>query len=212
MQDNIDRDAENSESLASNKQDATPLKIVPSYQIYLENRRRKETVLFSRISVVLVILLGFSALLASGILPLPFLDNFSEKIHYAETGDTPCPIGDQPLKPKKIKVAILNGTDINKLATKTGASLKTLKFQIISMANADNPDYSTPALILTSPKLVDQAYTLGLALPNSKIQLGHVNELTVILGQGFTAPLEQKEFNRLLNRSFDAPKSCLPVK
>lgn len=200
------QEAQNTEST-----DTRHPEVVSAYQIYLERRRQKETAIFTRLATLLSILFVIALFLASGLVSVPFLNNFSEKTHYAKLGDIPCPTATTAITPNQITVTILNGTEIPKLASKTSAIFKTLGFKIKQTGNADRNDYDTPGLILVSQKHIDQAYTVALAIPNSTINLADVKNVTVILGRGAAVTVKPGEFKELIKRALVAPKNCLPT-
>lgn len=211
MQTNKDRypDSENKTGLAHRETSSS--KTAPAYQIYLEKRRRRQTAMFTKIVIVLSGLFLVGAVLASGLIPIPFLNDFSKKVQYAVVGDVPCPVGTTPLKPENIKISVLNGTNIDKLASKAGDALKSLKFQVTKVSNADSTDYEDSALILTPAKQVDAAYTVGLAIPNSTVKISEVNQITVIIGKKNDPIISNTDFKEILKRPLSSPKSCLPV-
>ena len=66
----------------------------------------------------------------TGIVPVPFGNDFSVKVKYAETGDIPCPTANsKPVTPSTVSVAVINTTQHQGLASKATDMLTTAGFQ-----------------------------------------------------------------------------------
>ena len=79
-----------------------------------------------------------AALVFTGIVPVPFGNDFSVKVKYAETGDIPCPTVDaKPVAPSQVTVTVINTTQHQGLASKATDMLSTAGFQTEEPANSD---------------------------------------------------------------------------
>ena len=79
-----------------------------------------------------------AALVFTGIVPVPFGNDFSVKVKYAETGDIPCPTADaKPVAPSQVTVTVINTTQHQGLASKATDMLSTAGFQTEEPANSD---------------------------------------------------------------------------
>ena len=79
-----------------------------------------------------------ASLVFTGIIPVPFGNDFSVKIKYAETGDIPCPTANaKPVAPGQVSVTVINTTQHQGLASKATDMLTTAGFQTAEPANSD---------------------------------------------------------------------------
>ena len=93
---------------------------------------------FAVIGVVMLAAAVVSSLVFTGIIRVPFGNDFSVKIKYAETGDIPCPtVNAKPVAPDQVSVLVINTTQHQGLASKATEMLTTAGFQTQEPANAD---------------------------------------------------------------------------
>ena len=81
---------------------------------------------FAVIGVVMLAAAVVASLVFTGIIPVPFGNDFSVKIKYAETGDIPCPTANtKPVAPDQVSVLVINTTQHQALASKATDMLST---------------------------------------------------------------------------------------
>lgn len=153
-------------------------------QRYLENRQRKQNLTFSITASVMAVLVILSLLVLTGIVKMPFSDKFSEAVHYADTGDVPCPsTGATPVPADEITVQVLNATSQQGLATTVTTMLTSVGYTALDPGNADS-EYAGSVEIDAGPRGVDAAYTVARLFPESRIILTESTDstVTVIVG------------------------------
>lgn len=63
-------------------------------QRFLRERQQRQNLTFAIVGVALIAIASAAALVFSGIVSVPFGNDFSVKVKYAEVGDIPCPTAD----------------------------------------------------------------------------------------------------------------------
>lgn len=184
-----------------------------SYTAYLHQKRQRETKLFTYIGVIMVSLFVLSVLVFTNILPVPFLNSFSEGPKYAQVGSIPCLSNNETLKPSQVKVNVLNGTNVPGLAGKTKEGLDKLGFKVTGTGNSYDL-YENDAKITAGPTGITAAYTLALAFKNPVIILDSrvKDDVSVVLGKNFANLTPEKEFKNKLELPLENLPKCLKVK
>ena len=148
-------------------------------QRYLENRQRKQNLTFSITASVMAVLVILSLLVLMGIVKMPFSDKFSQAVHYASTGDVPCPsAGATPVPPDQVTVQVLNATNQQGLATTVTKMLTTVGYTALDPGNSDT-EYAGAVEIDAGPKAVDAAYTVARLFPDARVVLSESTDSTV---------------------------------
>lgn len=153
-------------------------------QRYLENRQRKQNLTFSITASVMAVLVILSLLVLMGVVKMPFSDKFSEAVHYAATGDVPCPsTGATPVAAEDITVQVLNATSQQGLATSVTKMLTTVGYAALDPGNSDTA-YAGGVEIDVGRNAVDAGYTVARLFPDSRVILTDSTDstVTVILG------------------------------
>lgn len=184
-------------------------------QRFVQNRKRKQTLTFSITIATLVVLATVSALVFTGILPIPFGNEFSKATKYATPGTTPClPEGATPATPQAVTVQILNTTSRQGLATTVTEMLAELGYQTLDPGNAA-PEYSGTVEISAGPAAIIDAYTLARFFPKAAVVLSQSTDktVTVLLGTFYDEATTVEEMQRLAESTsvLKAPPSCLPL-
>lgn len=178
-------------------------------------RTRSQTVIFGSaiIGMAVVFLAGFLGI--TGVLPMPFGDDFSKKDAFAEVGDIPCPTpGARATAPDGVSVLVLNTTSTPGLAGKVATSLEGLGYTI---SGTDNGlALHGLARIEAGPRGVDDAYSLARFFPGEvRVVLTAAEDraLTLLIGNRFDGLVPAEEQAELLERSGSLipPQGCLPV-
>ena len=80
-------------------------------QRFLRERQQRQNTTFAIVGVSLITVVVLAVLVFTGIVPVPFGNDFSVKIEYAETGDIPCPTANsKPVAPSTVSVTVVNTT------------------------------------------------------------------------------------------------------
>lgn len=168
-----------------------------------------------RLGGTLLVVFVLGLILASGLLPLPFGNTFSEKPKVARIGQTPCPLpGVKPYKPANIKIEVFNGTARNGLAGKVAADLKQRGFGVIGTGNSPDGEYDGVARVVTGTEGVTAAYMVRAHIPETKIELdGTVgSNLKLFIGNRYDGMAEKAGADRELKKKALTPiPGCLPV-
>ncbi len=184
-------------------------------QQYRRVRTRRKTIIFGSAILGLLAATGIGIMGVAGMLPMPFGEDFSREVTYAEIGDTPCPTpGARPQSPEGVSLRILNTTSTPGLAGKTAKYFESLGYTI---AGADNaPPYRGVAKIEAGPRGVDAAYTVARYLGSDVQIILNATEdrtLTVSLGQAFDGTPSKEDTEAILASNFALVPvaGCLPV-
>ena len=143
-------------------------------------------------------LLVCATLVASGLITLPFEENFSEAVHFAEVGTSPCPSEEAlPSDPQTVKVKVLNGTSRQGIAGQASDMLATAGFQMQEAGNAD--EYPGTVLIRATALSVNDAWTVARYFQGSRVILADGSDpvVTVILGAFYDKALSPEDAARI---------------
>lgn len=171
---------------------------ISTRQRFLENRQRRQNKIFTVIATAMAALLVLATLVASGLVTLPFEEKFSEAVHFAETGTTPCPSeGALPSDPKDVQVKVLNGTSRQGIANEAGTMLSTAGFQVQEAGNA--AEYPGAVLIQTTALSVDKAWTVSRYFQGSRVELKEGSDpiVTIVLGAFYEKALSPEDAARI---------------
>ncbi len=110
---------------------------------------------------------------------VPFGNDFSVKVKYAETGDIPCPTADmKPVVPSQVTVTVINTTQHQGLASKATDMLQTAGFHTEEPSNSD-VEYTGRVRITAGADSVDAAYSVARFFPGSHVRLSDAADATV---------------------------------
>lgn len=185
-------------------------------QIYQRNHQRRQNKVFAIVTMGLAIALAFGLLLLSGLIGLPFGNDFTQKEHFAEAGDIPCPSPDaRPSDPATVEVQVLNGTTRPGIAGDATRILETLGYTVIPPENA-NRDYPGTVEISAGPAGVDHAWTVARIFPNARVTLTDATDarVYVTLGSFYDRPIDADEAKRASENDdpLEKPEKCFPVR
>ena len=170
---------------------------------------------FAVIGVVMLAAAVVASLVFTGIIPVPFGNDFSVKIKYAETGDIPCPTANtKPVAPSQVTVTVINTTPHQGLASKATDMLSTAGFQTEEPANSDT-EYTGKVRITARADSVDAAYSVARFFPGSHVRLSDAEDATVKveLGTFYDDTMSAEDVQRVLksNDSIEQPAKCRPM-
>ena len=170
---------------------------------------------FAIVSVVLIAIAAAAALVFSGIVSVPFGNDFSVKVKYAEVGDIPCPTADsKPVSPSQISVTVINTTQHQGLASKATDMLTTAGFQAEEPKN-DDIEYTGRVRITTGPNGVDNAYSVARFFPGAHVRLTDSQDasVTVELGTFYDDAMSAEDVQRVLKSTdpIAQPAKCRPM-
>ena len=170
---------------------------------------------FAVIGVVMLAAAVVASLVFTGIIPVPFGNDFSVKIKYAETGDIPCPTANtKPVAPDQVSVLVINTTQHQGLASKATDMLSTAGFQTEEPANSD-VEYTGKVRITARADSVDAAYSVARFFPGSHVRLSDAEDATVKveLGTFYDDTMSAEDVQRVLksNDSIEQPAKCRPM-
>lgn len=121
---------------------------------------RRQSIIYGFVILAMIIALALALLGLTGILPMPFSEEFSKKTAYAEAGDTPCLVAaTTPVDPEGAKLQILNASSLSGAAATLSDSLATLGYEKGPVDNA--APFRGTFMIEAGPAGVDDAYTLA---------------------------------------------------
>ncbi|QWW19728.1 LytR C-terminal domain-containing protein [Schaalia sp. 19OD2882] len=182
---------------------------------FRRERMRKQSVTFLVAFGILSAMVGSGLLGLQGILPLPFPDQFTADVKYAEVGDTPCPTpGALPSNPADVRVQVLNSTSRQGLAKVATDMLVSAGYKPLEAGNS-SPEYPGRILIQSGPAAVDDAYTVARLFPRSKVALtaGTDKTVTVELGTFYAGAVSAEELAKATKdtSALKGPETCLPL-
>ncbi|QPK82341.1 LytR C-terminal domain-containing protein [Schaalia sp. ZJ405] len=182
-------------------------------QRFLEQRRMKQNLAFAISSAVMLVAALLSVLVFVGIIPIPFGNEFSRAVKFAQPGDMPCPAeGARPVDPASINVQVLNATDRQGIAGEATTMLTAAGFKPMEPGNS-NVGYPGVVEIDAGPRAINEAYTVARFFPKSKVSLTAATDktVTVVLGTFYTGPLSAEETQKIVESKSPlvAPQSCL---
>lgn len=173
-------------------------KPISTRQRFLEERQRRQNKIFTVIATAMAALLVLATLVASGLITLPFEEKFSEAVHFAEVGTTPCPSENMtPADPQTVQVKVLNGTSRQGIAGEATTMLATAGFQTQEAGNAE--EYPGTVLIQATALSVDKAWTVARYFQDSRVLLADGSDpvITVILGAFYDKALSPEDAARI---------------
>lgn len=184
-------------------------------QRYLYERQRKQNYTFAIVGIAMSVVALISILVMLNIIPIPFGNEFSRAVKYAETGDTPCPsAGAKPVDPASISVQVLNTTSRQGLASEATSMLESAGYQPLEAGNATEV-YPGAVEIDAGPTAIDDAYTVARFFPDAKVVLTDSTDKTVsvLLGTFYDGALSAEETQAVINSqtALQGPNSCLPL-
>ena len=170
---------------------------------------------FAIVSVVLIAVAAAAALVFSGIVSVPFGNDFSVKVKYAEVGDIPCPTADsKPVSPSQVSVTVINTTQHQGLASKVTDMLTTAGFQTEEPKN-DDIEYTGRVRITAGPNGVDNAYSVARFFPGAHVRLTDSQDaaVTVELGTFYDDAMSAEDVQRVLKSTdpIAQPAKCRPM-
>lgn len=164
-------------------------------QEYRAARTRSQTVVFGSaiIGMIAVFALGFLGI--TGVLQVPFGDEFSKKETFAEAGDIPCPTpGARAVPPSGTGLRILNTTSTPGLAGSVAGAFEELGYTILITDNS--APFHGVASIEAGPNGVNGAYSLARYF-NGEVRIVLSEEedttLTVLLGSKYDGLVPAEE-------------------
>ena len=184
-------------------------------QRFLRERQQRQNTTFAIVGIAMIVVAAAAALVFTGIVPVPFGNDFSEKITYAETGDIPCPTeGAKPMPPSQVSVMVINTTQHQGLASTATEMLQTAGFQTEEPTNAD-VEYSGKVRITAGAGAVDAAYSVARFFPGSHVRLSEAQDATVTveLGTFYDGAMSAEDVQRVLksNDAVEQPAKCRPM-
>ena len=171
---------------------------ISTRQRFFENRQRRQNKIFTIIATTMAALLVLATLVASGLVSLPFEEKFSEAVHFAEVGTSPCPSDEAlPSAPENVQVKVLNGTSRQGIAGEATNMLATAGFHMQEAGNAD--EYPGAVLIRATALSVDHAWTVARYFQGSRVVLADGSDpvVTVILGAFYDKSLSPEDAARI---------------
>ena len=184
-------------------------------QRFLRERQQRQNTTFAIIGVVMLVAAVVASLVFTGIIPVPFGNDFSVKIKYAETGDIPCPTANaKPVAPGQVSVMVVNTTPHQGLASKATDMLTTAGFQTAEPANSD-VEYTGKVRITAGPNAVDNAYSVARFFPGAHVRLSDAQDstVTVELGTFYDDVMSAEDVQRVLKSTdpIEQPTKCRPM-
>nr|WP_306284525.1 LytR C-terminal domain-containing protein [Schaalia odontolytica] len=184
-------------------------------QRFLRERQQRQNTTFAVIGIAMIVAAVAAALVFTGIVPVPFGNDFSVKVKYAETGDIPCPTADaKPVAPSQVTVTVINTTQHQGLASKATDMLSTAGFKTEEPANSDT-EYTGKVRITARADSVDAAYSVARFFPGSHVRLSDAEDATVTveLGTFYDDTMSAEDVQRVLksNDSIEQPAKCRPM-
>ncbi|WP_022867256.1 LytR C-terminal domain-containing protein [Schaalia vaccimaxillae] len=182
-------------------------------QRFLKERQRKQNLTFAVLGVTMAVLFVLASLVFSGLLPVPFGNEFNKKIEFAAVGDLVCPSpGAMPVDPASVKVQVLNTTSRQGIASQATQMLIAAGYTPVDPGNSVG-EYAGTVEINAGPKAVNAAYTLARFFPNAKVILTEATDDTVfvMLGTFYDGALNDDDLKRIMETQepLTAPQDCL---
>lgn len=184
-------------------------------QKFLRDRQRRQNKVFAILVMSMAGALAIALILLSGLVSLPFGNEFSAKVSYATAGQIPCPSeGAMPSAPASVHVQVLNGTSRPGIAGSATEILRELGFQADDPQNAGQ-DYPGSVEISSGPRAVDDAWTVARLFPGARVTLTQATDRRVLitLGAFYDKPIIAEDAARAASNKdpLEKPKHCLPV-
>lgn len=184
-------------------------------QIYVENRQRRQNKVFAIVTIGMASALALGLLIISGVIGLPFGNEFSHKVTYARAGDIPCPTQDaKPSDPGDVQVQVLNGTTRSGIAGDATRILESIGYKVSPPENAQH-EYPGAVEISTGPAGVDDAWTLARLFSKARVTLTEATDrrIYITLGSFYDDPLSADEALREAENTdpLEMPEKCMVV-
>ena len=184
-------------------------------QRFLRERQQRQNTTFAVIGIAMIVAAVAAALVFTGIVPVPFGNDFSVKVKYAETGDIPCPTVDaKPVAPSQVTVTVINTTQHQGLASKATDMLTTAGFQTEEPKN-DDIEYTGKVRITAGVNGVDNAYSVARFFPGAHVRLTEATDstVTVELGTFYDDAMSAEDVQRVLKSTdpIEQPAKCRPM-
>lgn len=176
--------------------------------------QQRQTVIFGTLVAALLLVGLVGGAVWSGVIPSP-IDipvNSGEPAATPDPIAPPCPPADTtPVAYTDISANVLNGTDEQGLASRTGATLQNRGVQIGHLA--DGMPYGGVVQITTGPLGVTAAYTLAGLFSTAQIVLDGRDDATVdlLLGEAYEGVLPEEEVTLDPEAPIPAPEGCRPI-
>ena len=184
-------------------------------QRFLRERQQRQNLTFVVVGGALLVVAVIATLVFTGIVPVPFGNDFSVKVKYAETGDIPCPTANsKPVTPSTVSVAVINTTQHQGLASKATDMLTTAGFQTHEPETAD-VEYTGKVRITAGPAGVDNAYSVARFFPGAHVRLTDAtgSDVKVELGTFYDDAMSAEDVQRVLKSTdpIEQPAKCRPM-
>lgn len=152
-------------------------------------------------------------LVLSGLIQLPFGDDFTVSVEEAKTGEIVCPPeGSKPVDLEGVKIKVYNATGRPGLASTVGERLAAYGVTPEEPGNYAGQFYGTTRISASKSRVV-QAYTIGRLFPESSVRYDEADTdlITIILGEHFSEMLPEAEAEKVMSdqgNPFVAPNNC----
>lgn len=180
-------------------------------------RRERQAVVFGSLLAGLAIVGLGAAAVYTDVVDVPFLHrDFTTPAPTpsATTSPPPCPSeGALPVAYDAVGVQVLNATDRRGLAGATSTALTERGFTVTGTGNATTGRVEGVAEIRFGPDGVDAAYTLAAHVPDATLVLERRDGpgVDLVLGEGFSAPVDQAAVALDPAVPLEAPAGCVPL-
>lgn len=170
----------------------------PNIRLYTRRQAvaRRQTVIFGWMSAILLALIIAALPFASGLISLPYGQQFSGN-SAATKNQPPCLPAGKSVPLREVKVAVFNATSRTGFAGQTAEKLKTMGVQITAVGNNPAP-YSGKANLRVGAKGVAEAYSVARLLPGASVQLVASKDdavVDIVLGETFPGALGDGDVN-----------------
>lgn len=185
-------------------------------QRYRKKMARRQAKVYGIAIISLTVVLAIALLGAVGIFSLPFSNDFSHKVVYADVGDTPCvPANARPQDADGMQLQVLNASSLPGVAGSVAEALGTQGYQAVLVDNANQP-FRGNVQIEVAPSSVRHAYTVARYFEGPvRIHISKLpdNTMTIILGEAFQGvPSAEKMQTVKEDRTrLQSLPECLPV-
>lgn len=147
----------------------------------------------------MLVLALISPLVLTGLVPVPFANDFSRGAKYATPGTTPCLAeGVIPVDPSMIQVRILNTVSRRGLASEATALLVNAGYEPFRPSNT-SPEYAGVVQTDVGSAAVDETYTVARFFPKLEVVLDESTDrtVTVLLGTFYNSSSVSSEVGRI---------------
>lgn len=185
-------------------------------QRYREAKARRQTKVLGGTIAGMAIAASLALLGLAGVLPLPFGNEFTTKVRFADIDDTPCPTeGVTAPTPGNTLIQILNASDQAGLAGTVGERLQGVGFIEPKTSNSSEP-FRGNVQIEVGLDTVDQGYSIARYFEAPvRIRLAKMapDNVTIVLGEGFRSVMEADDIKKIMedNQKLKGLDQCRPV-